>query len=98
MSDIDLPNGEYTAVVDTIEDGLATVFFERDGEDVGNAVLDASELPSDAQHADAILSVTLSEGDIESASYNPEATDTRAEAAQDRFDQLSERPPADDDT
>jgi len=98
MSDIELPNGEYTAVVDTIEDGLATVFFERDGDEVGNAVLDASELPSDAQHADAILSVTLSDGDIESASYNPEATDTRAEAAQDRFDRLSERPPADDDT
>jgi len=98
MSDIELPNGEYTAVVDTIEDGLATVFFERDGDEVGNAVLDASELPSDAQHADAILSVTLSDGDIESASYNPEATDTRAEAAQDRFNRLSERPPADDDT
>jgi len=98
MSDIDLPNGEYTAVVDTIEDGLATVFFERDGDEVGNAVLDASELPSDAQHADAILSVTLSDGDIESASYNPEATDARAKAAQDRFDRLSERPPADDDT
>jgi hypothetical protein len=98
MSDIDLPNGEYTAVVDTIEDGLATVFFERDGDEVGNAVLDASELPSDAQHADAILSVTVSDGDIESASYNPEATDARAEAAQDRFDRLSERPPADDDS
>ena len=98
MSDIDLPNGEYTAVVDTIEDGLATVFFERDGEEVGNTVLDASELPSDAQHADAVLSVTLNDGNIESASYNPEATDTRAEAAQDRFDRLSERPPADDDT
>jgi len=98
MSDIDLPNGKYTAVVDKIEDGLATVFFERDGDEMGNAVLDASELPSDAQHADAILSVTLSEGDIESASYNPDATDTRAEAAQDRFDRLSERPPADDDS
>jgi len=98
MSNIDLPNGEYTAVVDAIEDGLATVFFERDGEEVGNTVLDASELPSDAQHADAVLSVTLNDGNIESASYNPEATDTRAEAAQDRFDRLSERPPADDDT
>jgi len=98
MSDIELPNGEYTAVVDTIEDGLATVFFERDGDEVGNTVLDASELPSDAQHADAILSVTLTDGYIKSASYNPEATDTRAEAAQDRFDRLSERPPADDDS
>ena len=31
-------DGEYTAVVDNVEDGLATVFFERDGEEEGNAV------------------------------------------------------------
>jgi len=98
MSDIDLPDGEYTAVVDSIENDLATVFFERDGEEVGNAVLEASQLPSDAQHADAILSVTLTEGTIESATYKPEETATRAEAAQDRFDRLSERPPSDEDT
>ncbi|ELZ40409.1 hypothetical protein C472_01833 [Halorubrum tebenquichense DSM 14210] len=39
MTDIKLPDGEYTAVVDNVEDGLATVFFECDGEEVGNAVL-----------------------------------------------------------
>ena len=98
MSDIDLPDGDYTAVVDSVEDGLATVFFERDGEEVGNAVLEASQLPSDAQVADAILSVTLTEEHIESATYKPEKTTTRAEAAQDRFDRLSERPPSDEDT
>ena len=92
MSDIDLPDGEYTAVIDTIEDGLATIFFERDGEEVGNTVLEASQLPPDAQVADAILSVTLTEGRIKSATYKPEETATRAEAAQDRFDRLSERP------
>jgi len=98
MSNIDLPDGEYTAVVDSIENDLATVFFERDGDEVGNAVLEASQLPSDAQEADAILSVTLTEGNIESATYKPEETATRAEAAQDRFDRLSERPPSDEDT
>jgi len=45
MTEIDLADGAYTAVVDTVEDGLATVFFERDGDDVGNAVLDADRLP-----------------------------------------------------
>jgi len=97
MTDIDLPDGEYTAVVDSVEDGLATVFFERDGEEVGNAVLDASRLPSDGRHADAILSVTLGGGRIESASYEPEQTERRAEAAQDRFDRLSKRPPSDEE-
>jgi len=97
VTDIDLPDGEYTAVVDTVEDGLATVFFERAGEEVGNAVVEASLLPSDARHADAILSVTLGDGRIESASYDPEQTASRAEAAQDRFDRLSERLPSDED-
>lgn len=98
MTAIDLPDGEYTAVVDNVEDGLATVFFERDGEEVGNAVLEASRLPSDGRHADAILSVVLSEGRIESATYKPDKTENRAEAAQDRFDRLSKRPPSDEET
>ena len=98
MTDIELPDGEYTAVVDNVEDGLATVFFERDGEEVGNAVLEPSRLPSDGRHADAILSVVLSEGRIESASYEPERTADRKTAAQDRFDRLSERPPSDEET
>ena len=34
MTDTDLPDGEYTAVVDAIEDGIARVFFEQDGSDV----------------------------------------------------------------
>ena len=98
MTDIELPDGEYTAVVDNIEDGLATVFFEHDGEEVGNAVFEAARLPSDGRHADAILSVTLSDGRLESASHEPERTADRREAAQDRFDRLSKRPPSDEET
>jgi len=94
---VDLPDGEYTAVVDNVEDGLATVFFERDGDEVGNAVLDASRLPPEGRRADAVLSVTLDGGRIGSASYQPERTERRGEAAQDRFDRLSERPPADEE-
>lgn len=95
--DLDLADGEYTAVVDTVEDGLATVFFERAGEEVGNAVLDATRLPEAGRHADAILSVTVAGGGLDAATYDPERTAERAEAAQDRFDRLSERPPSDDD-
>ena len=97
MTDIELPDGEYTAVVDGVEDGLATVFFERDGEEVGNAVLEAPRLPPDARRADAVLSVTLCGGRIDAASYEPEETAARSEAAQDRFDRLSKRPPSDED-
>ena len=98
MTDIGLPDGEYTAVVDGVEDGLATVFFERDGEEVGDAVIEAARLPTDGRRADAILSVTIGDGRIESASYEPERTAERGEAAQDRFDRLSKRPPSDRET
>jgi len=92
----DLEDGTYTAVVDSIEDGLATVFFERDGEEVGNRVLDATDLPESGRHADAILSVTVDDGDVEEWTYDEERTENRREAAQSRFDCLSRRPPKDD--
>jgi hypothetical protein len=96
MTRIDLADGTYTAVVDAIEDGLATVFFERDGDEVGDAVLDADRLPDEGRHADAILDVRIEDGSIAAATYDPALTETRSETAQDRFDRLSERPPNDD--
>ncbi|ELZ32858.1 DUF3006 family protein [Halorubrum tebenquichense] len=93
-----LDDGEYTAVVDSIEDRLATVFFERDGDEVGNSVLAADQLPEDGQHADAILTVTLVDGSIATAQYDPEQTTERSEAAQNRFDRLSRGPPSEDDS
>lgn len=97
MSALDLADGTYTAVIDSIEDGLATVFFEQDGVEVGDAVLDADELPEEGNHADAILSVTVEDGEVVEWDYLEEETVERKEAAQDRFDRLSERPPSDED-
>lgn len=96
MTDIDLADGAYTAVVDAIEDGLATVFFEADGDEVGDAVLDADRLPDEGRHADAVLDVRIEDGSIATATYEPDLTEARSEAAQDRFDRLSSRPPSDD--
>ncbi|PSP33023.1 DUF3006 domain-containing protein [Halobacteriales archaeon QH_10_67_22] len=93
-----LADGEYTAVVDAVEDGLATVFFERDDEDIGDAVMEATVLPETGRHADAILSVTVADGEVVEWSYDAETTETRREAAQDRFDRLSSRPPSDEDS
>lgn len=96
MTSIDIADGAYTAVVDTVEDGLATVFFERDGDEVGNAVLDADRLPDEGRHADAILKMRIKDGSIATATYKPDRTEARSAAAQDRFDRLSKRPPKDD--
>jgi len=98
MTELDtLGTGTYTAVVDSIEDGLATVFFEQDGEEVGDAIVAASVLPEDGRHADAILSVSVDSTVVE-WHYEPETTEARKEAAQDRFDRLSNRAPSDDDS
>ncbi len=98
MTDLEtLADGTYTAVVDAIEDGLATVFVEDDGEEVGDAVLEASALPEAGRHADAILSVTVVDGEAVAWTYEPETTATRQETAQDRFNRLSQRPPSEED-
>jgi hypothetical protein len=97
MTDIEgLSDGCYTAVVDSVEDGFATVFFERDGEEMGNAVLDSATLPENARHDDAILRVTITDGSLVEAEYDAERMEARSERAQDRFDRLSERPPDDE--
>jgi hypothetical protein len=91
----DLNDGTYTAVVDSIEDGLATVFFEQDGEEVGHAVIEAARLPEAGRHADAIFTVTVVDGDTAEWTYESETAEKRQQTAQDRFDRLSSRPPSD---
>jgi hypothetical protein len=99
MTDVDtLADGSYTAVVDSIEDRFATVFFEEDGEEVGDVVIEASALPTAGRHADAILSVTIVDGTLLEWEYDPERTEQRQRAAQDRFDRLSRRPPSDEES
>ena len=92
MTELSLDAGTYTAVVDSVEDGFVTVFFERDEEDVEDAVLDTSELPEEGRHADAIFTVTVVDGEPVEWRYEADETARRKERAQDRFDQLSRRP------
>lgn len=97
MPTVELLDGTYTAVIDNVEDGYATVFFKRDVDEVGNAVIAAGQFPVDPQHDDSVLTVILTDGEVEEATYEPEETIERSSAAQDRFDRLSKRPPSDDD-
>jgi hypothetical protein len=93
---IDLDDGTYTAVVDTIEDGFATVFFERDGTEVGHAVLEAATMP-EAAGQDAIFAVEIESGLITDWAYDADTTESRQDAAQNRFDRLSSRRPSDEE-
>ena len=87
----ELADGTYTVVVDAIEDGQGRLFIEQDGEDVGDAVVPASQLPEDGRHADAILQATIADGALAALRYRPDETTERASTAQRRFDALSDR-------
>lgn len=92
-----LPDGAYTGVVDRIEENaegveLAVVLLEDEDEVVEQIDLPREELPVEVE-PDAVLEVTIIDGDVIDINYRAEETRARAEAAQDRFDRLAERPP-----
>lgn len=91
-----LPDGTYTAVIDRVEDGIATL--EVDAEDGLSALeIEAVELPAEARTADAVLRITVENSALASVTYKAAETADRANAAQDRFDRLSKRPSRDGD-
>ena len=92
-----IPDGTYTATVDRFEDDLAVLLVEEDGQDIDQLVIDRSELPWRAREQNAVLTVTVSEGEYEKGTYEPDETEARTEDAQSRFDRLSRRPPNNDD-
>jgi hypothetical protein len=92
-----IPDGEYTAVVDRIEDTFATLELSDEAGERYNLVVGEEELPADARHADATLQVTLSDDELIDTMYQPAETEARKQDAQDRFDRLSSRAPRDED-
>ena len=91
-----IPDGEYRAVLDRIEDGLAALEVDVEG-DPRELVVDPEALPPAARRADAVLDVRVRDGELVDADYDRRATRRRRRRAQDRFDRLSKRPPRDDD-
>lgn len=92
-----IPDGTYTAVVDRIEDSLATLQLEGE-DDLYDLVVGEEALPEPARHADAVLHVEVEDEEFVEATYDESETRARRERAQDRFDQLSERPSRDDES
>ena len=92
-----IPDGQYTAAVDRIENRYATILLEEDGEDVHEIVVYPEVLPSEGRHSDAILTVEITDGELAEAMYRPDETEARQKSAQSQFDRLSERPPNDDE-
>lgn len=92
-----IPDGGYTAVVDRIEDGLATLLLEAEWTDAHQLTVDPSTLPADGRHADAVLTVEIRDAELVDATYEASETERRRQSAQSRFDQLAERPPSDEE-
>lgn len=90
-------DGTYTAVLDRFEDELAVLLLEEGGETIGEVVVSREGLPEDGRHVDAILEVEIEDGELLEATYVEGKTTERAEDSQRRFDELSQRPPSDED-
>ncbi|NHN58606.1 MULTISPECIES: DUF3006 domain-containing protein [Halorussus] len=98
-----VPDGRYVAVLDRFEatdpadDGreLAVLLLESGEEVVAERAIPAWRLPEDARRQDAVLELAVSSGHVTSLSYDPDATERRADGAQSRFDALAERPESD---
>ncbi|WP_225334724.1 DUF3006 domain-containing protein [Halomicrobium urmianum] len=90
----EIPDDRYDAVVDRIEDGLATMELNGD-EGRYELVVDEASLPEDGQHEGAVYEIVVEADRLVDAWYDEATTQERRADAQDRFDRLSERPPGD---
>ncbi|MBX0297783.1 DUF3006 family protein [Haloarcula nitratireducens] len=91
-----IPDGTYTAVVDRIEDELATLEVQGDDERY-SLVIDETTLPADARHADAIVELEMDDGEPVETVYQEQETTRRKDESQSRFDRLSKRLSDDDE-
>lgn len=93
-----IPDGRYVAVIDRFEGDRAVVLLETEEEEtVGELLVPREHLPEPARHADAVLQVTVSDGEFRAASYDEAETERRKRDAQARFDRLARRPPHESD-
>lgn len=89
-------DGDYRAVLDRIEDDLAVLELDDDG-DLHELLVTVDHLPPVARRQDAVLDVTLRDGRFVDATYKRRATRRLRQQSQSRFDRLSRRPPRDDE-
>lgn len=96
-----IPDGTHTAVLDRFEDTqdcrVAVLVVEGDEEPLGDLLVEPDELPEEGCQQDAVLRVTIEDGELQEAVYDESETCERQEDAQSRFDRLARRPPADDE-
>lgn len=83
-----------TAVLDRIVDGKTAVLLVEEGDQVIDQFdLDVEAVPKDGRHEGAVFEVVLDDDVLRELDYRPVEERERREAAQAKFDRLSERLP-----
>lgn len=77
-----IDDGTYTAVLDRFEGELAVLVPESDGETLEQIKVATQTLPAEGQHQNALFTVVLRGGELTEATYHPDRTEDRREAAQ----------------
>ena len=85
-------DGTYTAVLDRFEGEVAVLVLGSDDETLGQVVVDTETLPVEGQHQDALFTVVLRGDELAEATYHPDRTEDRREAAPRRCDWRPCRP------
>ncbi|HMB49137.1 MAG TPA: DUF3006 domain-containing protein [Natronoarchaeum rubrum] len=85
-----LGDAELTGVVDRIEGELAVVLLERAEETIAQRLVQLDRLPASAREDGAVLSVRLSDGEIDGLRHDAAATRRRRVAARERLNDLAE--------
>lgn len=93
-----IPDGTYTAVVDEIEDEMVRLELESQAADTDlyELVVERTQLPEPGREVDAIHTVEIVDEELIDAEYDPQETKRRRTDANERFEQLSRRPPNDE--
>ena len=85
-------NGTFTATIDRIVDQrTAVILIEDDGDVVEQLDVPVERLPESTQKEGGVVTIELTDGEIDAIRYEPEQTRRRREAAQNRLDRLSKR-------
>lgn len=83
-------DGTYRATIDRIEEGLAVLLVESDGETVDERHYPAPELPEDADEG-AVCELTFEDDELVELALRPDSTSDRRRRMREKFDSLSRR-------
>ncbi|GGL41521.1 DUF3006 domain-containing protein (plasmid) [Halarchaeum sp. CBA1220] len=84
-------DGTSIGVLDRFEGDYAVLVVQEGGQDVGDYLVEAADIPPEERHEDAVFEVRIENNEISDLDYLAEETAERETDSQARFDRLSNR-------